>query len=48
MRRDDLADMTSEMAEEASETSYGIRPEWGRWVIPVRTTMKIYGSKRIE
>ena len=34
MTLDGLADVTSEMAEEAFEMSCGMRPEWGRWVIP--------------
>ncbi len=34
MTLDGLADVTSEIAEEAFGMSCGIRPEWGRWVIP--------------
>ena len=34
MTLDSLANMTSEMAKEAFEISYDIKPEWGQWVIP--------------
>lgn len=34
MTLDGLADVTSEMAEEAFKIFCGMRPEWRRWVIP--------------